>query len=122
MQSLSKASVERKEKCVQAIDGVLAATRRTRRYSRERDAGRVDAMEEAHLSVMWTDLGARLEAVGLRKLAKRCDVKGLYWAYPDSNPDDWWDAADITLESVERLARQIKADVRANGAPKAGGR
>lgn len=119
LRSLSKASAERKVACVHAIEGVLVGVRRTERYIRERNAGKVDPRTESELAAMWTELGFQLEALGVRKLAKRCDVKGQYWASPGKFSEQWWDQADIDLDSVAKLARQIKADVQTRGAPDA---
>jgi len=121
LQSLSRATEARKAECVNALDRVIAATRETRRYCTERDRGRVDSFREGQLASMWTDLSFELERVGVKKLAKRCDVKGRYWGArgsPEHFSEEWLNQADITLDSVDRLARRIKAEVRTKGAPK----
>jgi hypothetical protein len=118
LNSLSRASAERKAECINALDRTIAATRETMRYCRERDRGKESSTTEARLATMWTTLGFEFENVGIPKLAKRCDIKGRYWAAPDKFSDEWLDQADITLESVERLARQLKTEVRLRGVPK----
>lgn len=118
LRSLSKASEERKAACIHAIEGVITGVRRTERYCRERDEGKVNPETEAQLAAMWTELGFQLEALGVKKLAKRCDVKGQYWASPQKFSEEWWEQADIGLASVERLARRIRAEVQVNGAPR----
>lgn len=121
LESLSRASAERKAGCIDALDRVIAATRETQRYCTERDRGRVDPQKEGQLASMWTDLSFELERVGVKKLAKRCDVKGRYWGArgsPEKFSKEWLNQADITLESVARLARRIKAEVKTRGAPK----
>jgi hypothetical protein len=117
LRGLSQASEARKRECLNALESVLAATRRTQRYLEERNQGRIDPHTEGELAVMWTELGFQLEALGVKKLAKRCDVKGVYWSNRQKHPNQWWEQADIGLEAVARLARQIRASVRANGAP-----
>ena len=121
LQGLNRASGERKAECIKALDRVIAATRETQRYCTERDCGRVDSHKEGQLAGMWTDLSFELDRVGVKKLAKRCDVKGRYWGARGSSEkfsEEWLNQADITLESVSRLARRIKVGVQANGAPK----
>ncbi|CAG0988167.1 hypothetical protein ANRL3_02584 [Anaerolineae bacterium] len=118
LRSLSKASDKRKIDCMQAVEAVIIGVRKTERYCRERDQGKVNPDTEAQLAVMWTELGFQLEALGVKKLAKRCDVKGQYWASPQKFSEEWWDKADIGLASVERLARGIRAEIQVNGAPR----
>ena len=115
LRSLSEASAERKAECVNAIDGVLVGVRRTEHYIRARKEGGANLRTEGELAEMWTSLGFQLEALGVRKLAKRCDVKGQYWASPQKFSEEWWAQADIGLDSVARLARQIKAEVQSRG-------
>lgn len=117
LQSLSKASDDRKRECLHAIEAVQAAVRRTQRYVQERNSGRIDAKTEADLASMWTDLGFRLSDLGVKKLAKRCDVKGRYWADKRKFSEEWWDQADIELDSVAELARRLHAEIQSNGAP-----
>ena len=115
LNSLSRASAERKAASINALDRAIAATRETKRYCRERDQGRINPNTEAHLAVMWTTLGFEFEGLGIPKLAKRCDVKGQYWSNPKKFSEQWWDEADIALESVEKLARQVKIEVKSKG-------
>jgi hypothetical protein len=121
LQGLSHASEARKVRCIDAIDRVIAATRETQRYCTERDRAEVDSQKEGQLASMWTDLSFELERVGVKKLAKRCDVKGRYWGARGSQEkfsEEWLNQADITLEAVAQLARRIKAEIRTRGAPK----
>lgn len=117
LRGLSRASEERKAACIQAIEAVIVAVRKTERYARARDAGQTSAQTEAELAAMWTELGFKLDKLGVRKLAKRCDLQGRYLASPETFSAEWWDQADIGLTSLERLAHRIIADVKANGAP-----
>lgn len=119
LRSLSRASDDRKAACLHAIESVITGVRKTERYCRERDQGKINADTEADLAAMWTELGFQLEALGVKKLAKRCNVKGQYWASPQKFSDEWWEQADIGLDSVDKLARRIKAEVLVNGAPEA---
>ena len=117
MRGLTRASDERKKNCLQAIEAVIVATRRTQAYCRARDAGTPDPRTEEDLAMLWTRLGFQLNGLKVTKLAKRCDVKGRYWASPEKFSKEWLDQADIGLESVDRVARQLKAQIQANGAP-----
>ena len=60
---------------------VIVAARETSVYVRQiNDTGRQDHTKEGNLAVRWTELGFLLGDLGLKKLAKRCDIKGRYWA------------------------------------------
>lgn len=115
---LAKTSGEEKKKCLTAVEEVVGAVRRTEAYCRARDAGHTDIRTEGDLAEMWTRIGYSLRSVGATALAKRCDVKGRYWANPEKFSDEWWDAADIGLDSVEKLAHQIRLQVERTGSPK----
>lgn len=117
IRGLFRASAQRQAECIRAINAVIAGVRRTRAYARQRNAGRVDPGTEADLALMWTQLGHQLETLRVPKLAKRCDVKGRYWSDPGAFSKEWLADADIGLDSVEGLARRLKAQVAANGAP-----
>jgi hypothetical protein len=117
LRGLRSASAKRQADCIGAINAVIAGARRTQAYARQRDASRTDAKTEADLAAMWTDLGHQLEALGVKKLAKRCDVNGRYWAAPERFSKEWLADADVGLEAVERLARRLKAHIQAHGAP-----
>jgi hypothetical protein len=118
LHSLAKASTERKRDCLTAIDGVIAAVRRTRAYCRGRDQGHSDFDTEGQLAEMWTRLGFDLNDLGVTKLAKRCDVKGRFWADPKQFSEQWWTQADISLDAVERLARKLHVEIKHAGAPR----
>ena len=118
MRGLGRASDERKTECLAAIDAVIIATRKTQAYSRTRDDGRSDPKTEETLAILWTKLGLKLDRLKVKKLAKRCDIKGKYWADPKQFSSEWLAQADVGLESVDKLARQLKARIQVNGAPK----
>ena len=118
MRGLGRASCKRKNECLAAIDAVIVATRRTQAYSRTRTDGMSDPKTEESLAMLWTKLGLKLEKLKVKKLAKRCDIKGRYWADPKRFSNEWLAQADVGLESVDRLARQLKTQIHANGAPK----
>jgi hypothetical protein len=90
----------------------VIAARHTQTYVRRlNDTANQDHKQEAKLSEMWTELGFRLADLGLSKLAKRCDIKGRYWADPKRFDDEFLQKADVGLERMEQLARQMLAQI-----------
>ena len=110
--NLRRAGTDRKKESTDALRAVILASRNTAVYVRRlKDTGKQDHQQEALLSEMWTALGFRLSDLGLPALAKRCDLKGRYWSDPGQFDSDFLDKADVGLEKMERLARQLVADV-----------
>lgn len=109
--NLKRAGEARKRESLNALNKVIVAVRKTSVYSRDRETGGADLTIEAELAVLWTELSFELQTLGLTKLAKKCDVKGRYWAAPESFTKEWLAQAEIGLETVEQLARRIKAEI-----------
>ena len=110
--NLSRANRERQRESIEALRAVVVAARHTQVYMRRlRDTAGQDHAEEAKLSEMWTGLGFKLSDLGLTKLAKRCDIRGRYWANPDRFDKDFLQKADVGLERMEQLARQMVAEI-----------
>lgn len=106
--NLNRASNERQRQSIEALRAVVVAARHTQAYVRRlNDTARQDHSQEAKLSEMWTELGFRLDDLGLAKLAKRCDIKGRYWADPARFDSEFLQKADVGLERMEQLARQM---------------
>ena len=119
--NLSRAKQQRQRESIEALRAVVLAARHTQAYLRQlEDTGNQDHATEAKLAGLWTELGFRLIDLGLTKLAKRCDIRGRYWANPNNLDADFLQRADIGLERMEQLARQLLAEVEA--APKRGGK
>ena len=119
--NLSRAKQQRQRESIEALRAVVLAARHTQAYLRQlEDTGNQDHATEAKLAGLWTELGFRLIDLGLSKLAKRCDIRGRYWANPNNLDTDFLQRADIGLERMEQLARQLLAEVEA--APKRGGK
>jgi len=119
--NLSRAKQQRQRESIEALRAVVLAARHTQAYLRQlEDTGNQDHATEAKLAGLWTELGFRLIDLGLSKLAKRCDIRGRYWANPNNLDADFLQRADIGLERMEQLARQLLAEVEA--APKRGGK
>ena len=110
--NLRRAGESRRRESIAALRSVTVAARATRTYLRRlRDSGQPDHEHEAGLSRQWTELGFLLRDLGLGALAKRCDISGRYWADPAQFDRDFLDKADIGLERMEQLARQMVADL-----------
>lgn len=110
--NLNRASNARQRQSIEALRAVVIAARHTQAYLRLlNDTLNQDHAQEAKLSEMWTELGFRLTDLGLSKLAKRCDIKGRYWAEPDQFDSEFLQKADVGLERMEQLARQLLAQV-----------
>ena len=110
--NLQRASSGRKRESIEALRAVVIAARHTQAYLRRlQDTSTQDHTEEGRLAGMWTELGFRLTDLGLAKLAKRCDISGRYWANPQGFEDDFIGKADVGLERMEQLARQMIAEV-----------
>ncbi|WP_457676367.1 hypothetical protein [Thiolapillus sp.] len=110
--NLRRARLERKRESIEALRQVITASRETAVYIRQlEDTGRRDHQMERHLALLWTELGFSLEDLGLEKLAKRCQIKGKHWANPEYYDKDFLTRSDISLERMERLARELLADI-----------
>ena len=112
--NLSRARQQRKRESIEALRAVVVAARHTQVYLRQLDdTGQQNHATEANLAGLWTELGFRLNDLGLTRLAKRCDIRGRYWADPRDLDADFLQRADIGLERMEQLARQLLADIEA---------
>ena len=110
--NLSRARQQRKRESIEALRAVVIAARHTQAYLRQlEDSGQQNHATEANLAGLWTELGFRLTDLGLTKLAKRCDIRGRYWADPNILDADFLQRADIGLERMEQLARQLLAEI-----------
>jgi hypothetical protein len=112
--NLSRAKQQRQRESIEALRAVVVAARHTQAYLRQLDdTGKPDHAGEAQLATLWTELGFRLSDLGLSKLAKRCDIRGRYWANPDELDEEFLQRADVGLERMEQLARSLLADIEA---------
>ena len=110
--NLNRASNARQRQSTEALRAVVIVARHTQAYVRLlNDTLNQDHAQEAKLSEMWTELGFRLTDLGLSKLAKRCDIKGRYWADPDRFDSEFLQKADVGLERMEQLARQMLTEI-----------
>jgi hypothetical protein len=108
LRNLHRASKERKKESIDALRGVITAARKTAVYVRQLNKKRQRHFAtENELSSMWTSLSFRLYDLGLHQLVKKCDLKGRHWASPELFDDDFLQQADISLDTMEKLAKQI---------------
>ena len=108
--NLARAGQKRREESRRALQGVIRATRRSRVYARQLEAsGKRDFAKEETLSATWTDLSFELRKLGVRALAKRCDIAGGYWSDPDGFSDAFLDQARVRLRDLELEARTLLA-------------
>ena len=113
--NLSRARQQRKRESIEALRAVVLAARHTQAYLRQlEETGQQNHATEANLAGLWTELGFRLIDLGLTKLAKRCDIRGRYWADPNILDAEFLQRADIGLERMEQLARQLLAEIEAD--------
>ncbi len=110
--NLARAGEVRKRQSTEALRAVISAARETAVYMRQmEDSGSRAHAVERRLAVLWTELGFRLEDLGIAKLAKRCQIKGKHWADPSHYDDNFIAKADVSLDRMERLARAILGEV-----------
>ena len=110
--NLSRASDKRKAESIEAVREVVRASRSTAVYMRTLGNNAERNFEsENQLAMMWTNLGFRLNDLGLKPLAKKCDIKGRHWANPGQFNDDFLEKADVKLETMERHALLILQDL-----------
>jgi hypothetical protein len=108
--NLRRARQDRIQASVQALRRVIVAARETAVYLRQlKETGKPDHQVERHLTVLWTELGFALEDLGIDKLAKRCQITGAHWADPARFDEEFLDKADVSLQRMETLARQLLA-------------
>jgi hypothetical protein len=104
--NLRRAKRERKEASKEALRAVIVAVRATTVYLRSLGEGHRKSFEkEERLAREWTELAFKLEDIGLHKLAKRCSIRGMYWANPNEYTEEFLEKAGVRLDDIERAAR-----------------
>lgn len=110
--NLRRARQKRKQESIAALRDVIKVIRRTSVYLRSaQETNKRSNREELELSLQWTDLGFKLEDLGLTKLAKRCEIRGAQWADPSRYDGEFIKKADVSLESIEKLARMTLNEI-----------
>jgi len=106
--NLNRAGEQRKRQSIQALRGIITASRQTAVYLRQlEETGLRDHPTEQNLSVRWTELGFQLEDLGITRLAKRCQITGKHWSDPSHYDREFLEKADVSLDRMERLATEI---------------
>jgi hypothetical protein len=78
--NLNRAGEQRKRQSIQALRGIITASRQTAVYLRQ---------------------------LGITRLAKRCQITGKHWSDPSHYDREFLEKADVSLERMERLATEI---------------
>jgi hypothetical protein len=108
LSNLSRAKAARKQESITALRRVITASRETAVYLRQyTEHKKRDYKVERSLTLLWTELGFALDDLGLTKLAKRCQVTGKHWSDPSYYQEDFLAKADISLDRMERLAKEL---------------
>ena len=111
--NLGRAGPTRKAESRKALQDVIRAIRQTKVYTRELVSKEArNFAKEEKLSLLWTNLSFELERLGLEALAKRCRIKGHYWADPDQFTEDFLKKAKVRLEDMEKQARKLLNDIK----------
>jgi hypothetical protein len=112
LSNLRRANSQRQIQSIKALRKVITASRETAVYLRQLASTRKsDHATERHLAVLWTELGFALEDLGLDRLAKRCHVTGKHWSDPTFYDQDFLAKADVSLERMEQIARNLLSDL-----------
>ncbi|MDH3547428.1 MAG: hypothetical protein OEN22_10025 [Gammaproteobacteria bacterium] len=108
--NLARAGLQRKEESRKALQGVIRATRQTQVYLRALQVkGKRNFTKEERISDTWTKLSFELGKLGVKALAKRCDIAGGYWSDPDKFSDEFLKKAKARLQDLEMEARTLLA-------------
>lgn len=105
--NLNRANEARQKQSLRAVSSVVTLVRKSSAYSRGLKRGKQDFNTEADLAAQWSVLSFELAELKLNALAKKCDLKSRYWADPAQFTPEFLAQADISFESVERLARNL---------------
>ncbi|EAU53741.1 hypothetical protein [Mariprofundus ferrooxydans] len=105
--NLRRAKESRKEESKEAIRAVITAIRKTTLYLRQAEQEGKSYEREEGLSMEWTRLSFKLEDLGLKDLARKCMLKGKYWADPKTIDSKTLERAEMKLSEVEALAASL---------------
>lgn len=113
--NLKRAKEQRKNQSKQALRNVIKAAQQTTIYLRSmRETGDRSLEKEAQLALLWTDLSFELEDLHLLSLAKKCRLKGRYWADPETLNSALLKQAGLKLDDVEKQAAVLLHEVITN--------
>ena len=57
--------------------------------------------------MLWTNLGFKLDELKLASLARKCQISGKHWSDPEHYSQEFLHKADVSLESIEKLALSL---------------
>ena len=111
--NLRRAKLARKAESTEALQDVNRAVRKTAVYLRQinRRGQRAEEKEE-ELSLLWTNLGFKLEELKLSSLARKCQISGKHWSDPEHYSPEFLQKADVSLESIEKLALVLLQEIK----------
>ena len=111
--NLRRANLSRKAESTEALKDVVRAVRKTAVYLRQikRRGERAEEKEE-ELSLLWTNLGFKLDELKLASLARKCQISGKHWSDPAHYSQEFLQKADVSLESIEKLALSLLQEIR----------
>lgn len=92
---------ERKLQALSALSDAVAATMKTLNARRRKHSSDPDLVNK------WRQASIALEAAGETKLARLCEMKGLYWLNPAQWTPEQVHAAGIQLQTMERELRRL---------------
>ena len=111
--NLRRANIERKAESTDALQDVIRAVRKTAVYLRQiKRRGESTEEKEEELSLMWTNLGFKLEELKLGGLARKCQISGKHWSDPEHYSPEFLEKADVSLESIEKLALTLLEEIK----------
>lgn len=100
---------KRTQQLTEGIDALVEALMETRLYyGTYRQTLIRDRKREEKLSRIWVKTSNKLRRVD-EDLADRCNMKGQYWADPQTWTDNEYASAIISIENVERALIKLKA-------------
>lgn len=110
--NLKRAKETRKKQSIAALQKVVISSRQTAIYLRQlHETGERSLAKEGELAILWTELGFELEDLGVKKLARRCQIKGKHWENPTKSDKEFMQKADVSLERMERLAKELLREI-----------
>ena len=92
---------ERKLQALSVLSDAVAATTKALNAKRKKDVADPDLVNA------WRQASIALEGAGERKLARLCEMKGIYWLNPAGWTPEQVHAAGIQLQTMERELRRL---------------
>jgi len=100
LRAIGEAQEKRTAASNQALSRIYTAANETKAYIADLRSGESDRKRERQLSSLWGDAGIALMQLD-RDLARKCLIKGEYWADPESWSERW-----LRLDNLRRAERR----------------